>query len=76
MSSMLRVTYHAPEYYFEIPKDWKLEDIEVRWGQLYYKGELQEDLEEHEMEPDCKRPVEMTILPEEESNDMMRFFDI
>lgn len=74
MSTMLRVMYHAPEYYFKIPKDWKLKDIEIRWGQLFYKGELQDDIEEQEMEPERKRPLEMDIVPDEEAEGIISFF--
>lgn len=34
----IRVSYPPPETYFTIPNDWRIEDLEVRHGALYYKG--------------------------------------
>jgi len=36
--SFLHVTYSAPEAYYMIPADWKLEDITIKHGDLFYKG--------------------------------------
>ena len=36
--SFLRVTYPSPEAYYIIPADWKLEDITIKHGELFYKG--------------------------------------
>ena len=36
--SYLRVSFPAPETYFEIPSHWKIEDLKVVHGQLYHKG--------------------------------------
>jgi hypothetical protein len=36
--SFLHVTYPAPETYYIIPAEWKLEDITVNHGELFYKG--------------------------------------
>lgn len=36
--SYLRVSYPAPETYFEIPSHWKIEDLKVVHGALYHKG--------------------------------------
>jgi hypothetical protein len=36
--SFLHVTYPAPETYYMIPAEWKLEDISVVHGELFHKG--------------------------------------
>ena len=36
--SYLKVSFPAPETYFVIPSDWKIEDLQVRHGALYHKG--------------------------------------
>ena len=36
--SFLHVTYPAPEAYYIIPAEWKLEDITIKHGELFYKG--------------------------------------
>jgi hypothetical protein len=36
--SFLHVTYPAPETYYVIPAEWKLEDISVVHGELFHKG--------------------------------------
>jgi len=37
-TSYLKVSFPAPETYFEIPSHWKIEDLKVVHGALYYKG--------------------------------------
>lgn len=37
--NFLHVSYPSGEYYYAIPNDWKLEDIKLIDGILYYKGE-------------------------------------
>lgn len=36
--NFLKVSFPAPETYFEIPTHWKLEDLQVRHGALYHQG--------------------------------------
>jgi hypothetical protein len=36
--SFLHVTYPAPETYYMIPAEWRLEDISVVHGELFHKG--------------------------------------
>jgi len=50
-------TYHPPKIYFQIPKGWKLQDIQVIRGVLYYKDEKQ-DVPYHEIEVErCPRII-------------------
>ena len=35
--SYVKVSYPAPECFFEIPSHWKIEDLKVVHGALYYK---------------------------------------
>ena len=37
--NFLHVSYPSFESYYAVPNDWKLEDIKVIDGTLYYKGE-------------------------------------
>jgi hypothetical protein len=46
---ILCATYRPPKFYYKIPEDWDVKDIEINRGQLYYKGELK-DVPCHEME--------------------------
>ena len=65
------VSYKPRFDYFKVPKDWKLEDIDVTWGQLSYKGDDQE-VPKYQGEEDVKYPVEVT---ERDDMDLSMFYD-
>jgi hypothetical protein len=62
--------YDGPDIMYCVPKDWDLEDIEVRWGIFYYKG-VEQELPQRVIEPDGKRPKWIHI----EDYDVSDYFD-
>lgn len=67
---VIEVTYRS-ETLYEIPKDWNLDDIMIRYGDLYYKGVLQCDVESIELGNDMKYPDSI----EEHTDGMEYMFD-
>jgi len=55
MSKVIIATYETRAY-FKVPKEWELEDIHMKWSNVYYKGEeVQVPLLEAD-DIDMKRP--------------------
>ena len=67
---VIEVTYQT-ETLYEIPKDWKLEDVYVKYGNLYYKGVLQCDVKSVDLESDMKYPMSI----EEHTDGLEYMFD-
>jgi hypothetical protein len=70
--NVLEVTWKPPTTYFKIPSHWRLEDIEVRWHKLYYKG-VEQEIEAEEVEGDGKRPATTAILEGEDAENILSF---
>lgn len=64
------VATYCTEVVYAIPKDWKLDDLFVRWGKLYHKGEIV-NVPMAEVELDSKFPQDL----EESSYDLEGYFD-
>ena len=58
------VASYTSEVYYKIPADWQLDDISIKWGQLFYQGELKK-VPKCEFETDHKRPDEIIISNDE-----------
>tara|TARA_R110000822_G_scaffold78584_2_gene188283 strand:+ start:1105 stop:1335 length:231 start_codon:yes stop_codon:yes gene_type:complete len=67
---VITATYTARELVFAIPIDWKIEDIYVRYDNLYYK-DVRQDIPVQEFEGDCKRPK----IEEEDLDEYEDYFD-
>jgi len=68
---LVTAEYDGPDTMYCVPKDWDLEDIEVRWGIFYYKG-IEQELPQLVLEPNGKRPKRIYV---EEDYDVSHYFD-
>jgi len=68
---LVAAEYDGPDTMYCVPKEWDLDDIEVRWGIFYYKG-VEQDLPQLVLEPDGKRPKR---IYEDIENDVSTYFD-
>jgi hypothetical protein len=59
MSKFICATYFPQQNVYQIPKEWELKDIHIKYGTLYYKSKAQ-DLECLETTDDFKEPQEIT----------------
>jgi hypothetical protein len=59
---ILCATYRPPKFYYKIPEDWDVKDIEINRGQLYYKGEKKKvpchEMEDGEDTPEAPLKIE------------------
>ena len=50
---------YETETLYEIPDEWDIDDVYIKYGQIYYKGVLQEGIKNVELESDQKYPSEI-----------------
>jgi len=62
---------YSREVLFAVPKEWELDDISVKWNDLFYKGD-NEECPSFEFEEDYKYPNEVV---EEVELDIEDYFD-
>lgn len=55
---VLEVVYET-EHLYEIPDEWDIADVNIKYGELYYKGVLQEGIKKVELEGDQKYPCKI-----------------
>tara|TARA_R110001606_G_scaffold391319_1_gene559292 strand:- start:60 stop:290 length:231 start_codon:yes stop_codon:yes gene_type:complete len=48
---------YETETLYEIPDEWDIADVNIKYGQLYYKGVLQEGIKSVDLESDMKYPM-------------------
>jgi len=68
--------YEPAEHFFKIPAHWQLDDVFIKWGNLYYKDE-EMNVPNQLNEPSYNRPIDIDFkdydavarffLPESES---------
>jgi hypothetical protein len=63
--------YYPPKTIYAVPVDWDVEDITIRYGFVYYKGE-EVQLESVELEGDTKYPK---TIEESDDFDLEQYFD-
>jgi hypothetical protein len=63
--------YDAPDTIYAVPIDWNVDDIVIRYGTVYYKGEKVE-LESVEMKGDFKHP---STIEETDEYDLEEYFE-
>jgi hypothetical protein len=67
---VITATYYPREVLYAVPIDWDVNDVKIRYREVYYKGELQYP-PEFEVEYDDKIPNKIT----EEDYELEQFFD-
>tara|TARA_R110000772_G_scaffold57985_1_gene131222 strand:+ start:194 stop:430 length:237 start_codon:yes stop_codon:yes gene_type:complete len=50
---------YQSETLYEIPDEWDIDDVNIKYGELYYKGVLQEGIKNVELEGDQKYPIKI-----------------
>ena len=50
---------YQTERLYQIPEEWDIKDVHIKYGALYYKGVLQEDIKNVDLESDFKFPLEI-----------------
>ena len=68
---LMRVDYYKVADVYAVPKDWVLENIDIKYRRVYYNGVLQE-LECHEGEVDMTQPEEILF---DDDLELEQFFD-
>ena len=67
---VITATYCPREVVYAVPIDWDVEDIHIKYGEFYYKGELK-DVLEFEIEPEYKYPEDI----KDNDYELEQFFD-
>jgi len=63
--------FAGPDVMYCVPKDWDLDDIQIRWGIFWYKG-VEQDLPERVLEATSELPKRIYV---EEDYDVSDYFD-
>lgn len=50
---------YVTEVLYEIPKDWDLKEVTIKYGELYYKGVIQVDVKNVELDTCMKYPSDI-----------------
>ena len=70
-SHKLITAEYITEVNYAVPRDWEVKDIDIKYGELYYKGEHQV-VPMREDEDDMKYP---NIIEDNDDDEVSQFFD-
>jgi hypothetical protein len=72
---VITATYFMPQDHFAVPIDWDIEDIDVMWGKLYYKGECK-DVPKQEVVKDLNHPEKITEIVLKRHTKLLNYHNI
>ena len=61
---VLEAVYTQSTFY-QVPKDWDVKDVFIKWGIVFYKGEKVDDLKECQGNDDYKMPTNIVDCGDE-----------